>query len=148
MGVLPVLTRTTGPTCQIKPGPRTFIATTEPLCQRSRYAEFDPSASFSFRDDEDVSQSWVAMSHFAWRHIPADDIAVAQVTSAEWQTTPRQPTPYVNLFHARDGDPFVLQSRSNSGDGSHLRDVWRHVWFGNLIAQDPLCSALHQPSRD
>jgi hypothetical protein len=54
----------------------------------------------------------------------------------------------VNLFHVRDGDPFVLQSRSNSGDGSHPRDARRQVWFGNLIAQDPRCGALHQQSRD
>lgn len=73
--------------------------------------------------DEDVSQISVAISHFAWRHIPTDDMVVGQVTSVERHITPRQPTPYVNLFHIRDGDPFVLQSRSNSGDGSHPRDA-------------------------
>ena len=39
--------------------------------------------------DEDVSQISVAISHFAWRHIPTDDLVVGQVASVERHITPR-----------------------------------------------------------
>lgn len=45
---------------------------------------------------------------------------------------------YVNLFHERDNDPFVIDKRLNARDGLHPSDAGYEVWLRELMAQSDL----------
>ena len=48
----------------------------------------------------------------------------------------------VNLFHARDADPFVLQTGLQAADGLHPSDAGYRVWFDGLMTQTDLSRRL------
>lgn len=45
---------------------------------------------------------------------------------------------YVNLFHERADDPFVLRPELNAADGLHASAAGYRVWFTELMAQAEL----------
>lgn len=49
---------------------------------------------------------------------------------------------YVNLFHERADDPFVLHPELNASDGLHPSDAGYRVWFDQLMAQADLAGPL------
>lgn len=49
---------------------------------------------------------------------------------------------YVNLFHERDDDPFVLRPELNASDGLHPSDARYRVWFDQLMSQADLAGPL------
>lgn len=49
---------------------------------------------------------------------------------------------YVNLFHERAADPFVLRPELNASDGLHPSDAGYRVWFDQLMAQADLAGPL------
>ena len=53
---------------------------------------------------------------------------------------------YVNLFHERAVDPFVLHRQLNAADGLHPSDAGYQVWFGELMTQANLRERLSTPS--
>lgn len=54
------------------------------------------------------------------------------------QAAARHAVSYVNLFHERADDPFVLQPHLNAADGLHPSDAGYQVWFGELMEQASL----------
>ena len=49
---------------------------------------------------------------------------------------------YVNLFHERDDDPFVIDKTLNARDGLHPSDAGYQVWLRELMAQSDLSQRL------
>jgi lysophospholipase L1-like esterase len=49
---------------------------------------------------------------------------------------------YVNLFHERADDPFVVHPELNGRDGLHPSDAGYAVWWGELLEQSSLASWL------
>ena len=49
---------------------------------------------------------------------------------------------YVNLFHERDDDPFVIDKSLNARDGLHPSDAGYQVWLRELMAQSDLSQRL------
>lgn len=49
---------------------------------------------------------------------------------------------YVNLFHERAVDPFVLRPELNASDGLHPSDAGYRLWFDQLMAQADLAGPL------
>ena len=49
---------------------------------------------------------------------------------------------YVNLFHERADDPFVLRPELNASDGLHPSDAGYRLWFDQLMAQADLAGPL------
>ena len=53
---------------------------------------------------------------------------------------------YVNLFHERADDPFVIDPSLNARDGLHPSDAGYRVWLRELMAQTDLSQRLSRAS--
>lgn len=53
---------------------------------------------------------------------------------------------YVNLFHERADDPFVIDKRLNASDGLHPSDAGYEVWLHELMTQGGMAQRLSRAS--